>query len=76
VAKPGAILALTTNLVGHWRELYEEFASALSALGLVLRGVDAEAVVAELAKALDERADLLGKLELTVPMAYVEARRG
>lgn len=140
VAKPGATLALTTNLVGHWRELYEEFASALSASGLervmpalrkhvehratvssvrslverggfvvtkvvedrftmrfadgeaflrhhfvrlaflpdwveVLRGEEAEAVIAGLARALDERADLLGELELTVPMAYVEAER-
>lgn len=140
VAKPGATLAMTTNPLGHWPELYEEFASVLATRGLdrvmpalrrhvehratvpsvrslaersgfkvtkviedrftmrfadgdaflrhhfvrlaflpdwveVLRGENPEPIIAGLAKALDERADLGGGLELTVPMAYVEAER-
>jgi len=45
VAKPGARLLLTTNLVGHWREFYEAYRSVLVELGFVGRLAALEAHV-------------------------------
>jgi arsenite methyltransferase len=42
VAKPGATLLLTTNLVGHMRELYEVYAATLREVGAADRLPDLE----------------------------------
>jgi SAM-dependent methyltransferase len=37
IAKPGARLLLTTNLVGHWREFYDAYRSVLVEMGFADR---------------------------------------
>lgn len=139
LAKPGGALVLTTNLVGHMDELYEELCEALIGRGLSaclpaleahrlhrgtmrsitellensgfevcetledsfrLRYVDgttflnhyfirlgfleawqglipdaqSDAVLAALEERLNQRAESLGELVMTIPMAYVEAK--
>lgn len=136
VLRPGGTLVLSTNLVGHFRELYDVFARVLAgdaaalarlhahvahratvealtatlathglavtaahaseaswrvrdgralfahhfiALGFVpawreVAGADADATLASLARALDERARSQAGLRLTVPLAVVVAR--
>lgn len=140
VLKPGGVLALTTNLRGHWDELYRAFERTLEAVGrgsllpalkthvdhrwtlesmkgllarhgfapprhieelftmrfldgsaflrhsfvqlgfagawkAIVPREDFQAVFSKLEQELNAMAERAGALELTVPMAYIEAKR-
>lgn len=71
VARPGATLALTTNLQGHMRELYEVFASVLSSVGALNDHVAHRATIAGTRTLLEEAGFTVTRVvERTVRMRF------
>jgi arsenite methyltransferase len=68
IAKPGASLLLTTNLVGHMSDFYDAYRNVLLELGFSDR-------IAALERRLNAIAAERGELSLSVPAACIEARK-